>query len=245
MLHAFQRTEMLLGTEALEKLKNSKVAVFGVGGVGSYTVEALARTGVGNLVLIDSDTVCVSNINRQIHATVETVGKPKVEVMKERVLLINPEANVTTYEALYNAETAESLLNEDYDYVVDAIDMVTSKIDLIVRCKEKNIPIISAMGAANKLDPTQLEVTDIYKTSVCPLAKVMRHELKKRRVKKLKVVYSKEPALKPTQPEPTGEVPEPGTWTRRQIPASVAFVPSVSGLIIAGEVIKELIGYKK
>nr|WP_307993112.1 tRNA threonylcarbamoyladenosine dehydratase [uncultured Niameybacter sp.] len=244
MLHAFQRTEMLIGKEALDKLKNSKVAVFGIGGVGSYTVEALARTGVGNLVLIDSDTVCVSNINRQIHATTQTVGRPKVEVMKERILLINPEANVTIHQALYNAETAEELLSTDYDYVVDAIDMVTSKIDLIVRCKEKGIPIISAMGAANKLDPTKLEVTDIYKTSVCPLAKVMRHELKKRRVKKLKVVYSKEPALTPTQPEPTGETPAPGTWVRRQIPASVAFVPSVSGLIIAGEVIRELIDYK-
>ncbi|MEG2894977.1 MAG: tRNA threonylcarbamoyladenosine dehydratase [Niameybacter sp.] len=245
MLHAFQRTEMLLGKEALETLKNSTVAVFGIGGVGSYTVEALARTGVGNLVLIDSDTICVSNINRQIHANTTTVGQAKVEAMKERILLINPEAHVITHEKLYNAETAESLLSTEYDYVVDAIDMVTSKIDLIVRCKEKDIPIISAMGAANKLDPTQLEVTDIYKTSVCPLAKVMRHELKKRRVKELKVVYSKEPALTPTQPEPTGEAPTPGTWTRRQIPASVAFVPSVSGLIIAGEVIKELIGYKK
>lgn len=245
MLHAFQRTEMLIGKEALDKLKNSKVAVFGIGGVGSYTVEALARTGVGNLVLIDSDTICVSNINRQIHANTETVGRPKVEVMKERIQLINPEAQVTTYQALYNAETAEQLLSEDYDYVVDAIDMVTSKIDLIVRCKEKGIPIMSAMGAANKLDPTQLEVTDLYKTSVCPLAKVMRHELKKRGVKKLKVVYSKEPALTPTQPEPTGEAPAPGTWVRRQIPASVAFVPSVSGLIIAGEVVKDLIDYSK
>lgn len=242
MLHAFQRTEMLLGSEALETLKNSTVAIFGVGGVGSYTAEALARTGVGHLVLIDSDTVCVSNINRQVHATTETVGRPKVEVMKERIALINPDAKVTTYQMLYNAETAESMLSEEYDYVVDAIDMVTSKIDLVVRCKEKNIPIISAMGAANKMDPTRLEVSDIYKTSVCPLAKVMRQELKKRRVKKLKVVYSKETPLKPLQPEP-GEIPASG-WTRRQIPASVAFVPSVSGLIIAGEIVKELIGYK-
>lgn len=242
MLHAFQRTEMLLGSDALETLKNSKVAIFGVGGVGSYTAEALARSGVGHLVLIDSDTVCVSNINRQVHATTETVGKPKVEVMKERIKLINPEAEVTIYQKLYNAETAESMLSTDYDYVVDAIDMVTSKIDLIVRCKEKNIPIMSAMGAANKVDPTQLEVSDIYKTSVCPLAKVLRHELKKRRVKKLKVVYSKELPLKPSQPEP-GEIPASG-WTRRQIPASVAFVPSVSGLIIAAEIVKDLIGYK-
>lgn len=236
MLHTFTRTEMVVGTENLEKLKNSKVAIFGVGGVGSYTAEALARTGVGNLVLIDHDEVSLTNLNRQIHATVDTIDKAKVEVMKERILSINPEANVEIFKEVYNADTAEKMLKADYDYVVDAIDMVTSKIDLIVRCKEMNIPIISAMGAANKMDPTKLEVTDIYKTSVCPLAKVLRHELKKRRVKKLKVVYSKEQPIKPL-PLETSDV-------RREVPGSVAFVPSVSGLIIASVVVRDIIGYK-
>lgn len=236
MLHTFTRTEMVVGTENLEKLKNSKVAIFGVGGVGSYTAEALARTGVGNLVLIDHDEVSLTNLNRQIHATVDTIDKPKVEVMKERILSINPEANVEIFKEVYNADTAEKMLKADYDYVVDAIDMVTSKIDLVVRCQEMNIPIISAMGAANKMDPTKLEVTDIYKTSVCPLAKVLRHELKKRRVKKLKVVYSKEQPIKPL-PLETSDV-------RREVPGSVAFVPSVSGLIIASVVVRDIIGYK-
>ncbi|MDF2594331.1 MAG: thiF2 [Clostridia bacterium] len=250
MLHAFSRTEMLIGTEGLDKLKESSVAVFGIGGVGSYTVEALARSGVGKLILVDDDDVCLTNINRQLHATRKTVGKAKVEVMKDRVLEINPKIEVVAYRALYNAETAESMFQETYSYVVDAIDMVTSKIDLVERCQRMNIPIISAMGAANKLDPTQLEVTDIYKTSMCPLAKVMRHELKKRGVKKLKVVYSKEKPIKPidlgggcktncicTNKDRT-------CADRRHIPGSVAFVPSVSGLIIAGEVIKDLVGYK-
>ncbi|MGL4346058.1 MAG: tRNA threonylcarbamoyladenosine dehydratase [Cellulosilyticaceae bacterium] len=233
MIHTFTRTEMLVGTEGLERLKNSKVAIFGVGGVGSYTAEALARTGVGNLVLIDHDDIALSNVNRQIHATQDTVDRAKVEVMKERILSINPDANVEVFKEVYNAETAEHILKQDYDYVVDAIDMVTSKIDLIVRCQAMGIPIMSAMGAANKLDPTKLEVTDIYKTSVCPLAKVLRHELKKRRVKKLKVVYSKEQPIKPLQLE-TSDV-------RREVPGSVAFVPSVSGLIIAAEIVRELI----
>lgn len=249
MIHAFSRTEMLIGTEALNKLKSSCVAVFGVGGVGSYVVEALARSGVGKFVLIDDDDVCVSNINRQIHATCDTVGEAKVELMKKRVLSINPEAEVITFRELYTAETADRMLLDEYDYVVDAIDMVTSKIDLIKRCKERNIPIISAMGAANKMDPTQLEVTDIYKTSVCPLAKVMRHELKKLGIKKLKVVYSKEKAIKPIEviaPSDSNapKIPEPGsTKVKRQTPGSVAFVPSVSGLIIASEVVKDIIGY--
>lgn len=233
MTHTFIRTEMLVGSEGLDRLQNSTVAIFGVGGVGSYTAEALARTGVGHLVLIDHDEIALSNLNRQIHATLATVDQPKVEVMKERILSINPGTKVETFKEVYNAESAEHLLRKDYDYVVDAIDMVTSKIDLIVRCKEMGVPIISAMGAANKLDPTKLEVTDIYKTSVCPLAKVMRHELKKRRVKKLKVVYSKEQPIKPIQLE-TSDV-------RREVPGSVAFVPSVSGLIIAAEIVKELI----
>lgn len=240
MLHAFSRTEMLIGTEGLNKLKASTVAVFGVGGVGSYTVEALARAGVGKLILIDHDTVCVSNINRQIHATTKTVGKPKAVVMKERILEINPELDVVVYEEAYTAESAERLLSTEYDYVVDAIDMVTSKIDLIVRCQAMNIPIISAMGAANKLDPTKLVVTDIYKTSMCPLAKVMRKELKARHVKKLKVVYSTEKPIKPDQSLVQGGA---GAG-RRETPGSVSFVPSVSGLIIAGEVVRALVGDK-
>lgn len=240
MLHAFSRTEMLIGTENLNKLKSSTVAVFGVGGVGSYTVEALARAGVGKLVLIDHDTVCISNINRQIHATSKTVGQSKAALMKARVLEINPEAEVIAYEEMYTAETADKLLSTDYDYVVDAIDMVTAKIDLIVRCKAMNIPIISAMGAANKLDPTKLVVTDIYKTSVCPLAKVMRKELKARHVKKLKVVYSTETPVKPDQSLTHGGAGA----SRRQTPGSMCFVTSVSGLIIAGEVVRSLIGYQ-
>ena len=231
---------MLIGTEGLDKLKASTVAVFGVGGVGSYAVEALARAGVGKLILVDHDTVCISNINRQIHATTKTVGQPKAALMKARVLEINPEAEVIVYEEAYTAQSAEHLLSTEYDYVIDAIDMVTSKIDLIVRCKAMNIPIISAMGAANKLDPTKLVVTDIYKTSMCPLAKVMRKELKARHVKKLKVVYSTEAPIKPDQNLKHGGAGA----SRRETPGSVSFVPSVSGLIIAGEVVRSLIGYQ-
>ena len=249
MLHAFSRTEMLIGTEGINKLKESTVAVFGIGGVGSYTVEALARSGIGKLILVDDDEVCLTNINRQIHATRKTVGKSKVEVMKDRVLEINPKIEVVTFQELYNAENADRMLSRDYSYVVDAIDMVTSKIDMIERCQAMGIPIISAMGAANKLDPTQLEVTDIYKTSMCPLAKVMRHELRKRDIKKLKVVYSKEKPIKPIdlgggcKTECICTNKDRTCADRRAIPGSVAFVPSVSGLIIAGEVIKDLIGY--
>lgn len=235
MLGPFQRTELLIGQEAVEKLKKSKVAVFGVGGVGSFAVEALARCAVGTLVLVDKDDVCITNINRQIHATIKTVGKPKVDVMAERIKEINPDCNVITYKAFYNKETANELLKDDYDYVIDAIDTVSSKIDLVVRCKEKNIPIISSMGAGNKLDPTKFEVADIYKTSVCPLAKVMRTELKKLGVKDLKVVYSKEQPIKVNVNEKLN------LSQRKQIPASISFVPSVVGLIIAGEVIKDLI----
>jgi len=249
MLHAFSRTEMLIGTAGINKLKESTVAVFGIGGVGSYTVEALARSGIGKLILVDDDEVCLTNINRQIHATRKTVGKSKVEVMKDRVLEINPKIEVVTFQELYNAENADRMLSRDYSYVVDAIDMVTSKIDMIERCQAMGIPIISAMGAANKLDPTQLEVTDIYKTSMCPLAKVMRHELRKRDIKKLKVVYSKEKPIKPIdlgggcKTECICTNKDRTCADRRAIPGSVAFVPSVSGLIIAGEVIKDLIGY--
>lgn len=237
MLHPFSRSEMLIGKTGLAKLKASTVAVFGVGGVGSYAVEALIRSGVGKLVLIDHDEVCISNINRQIHAMSDTVGQSKVELMKERALKINPEVKIITYKEKYTAETASELLSKDYDYVVDAIDMVTSKIDLIMRCQQMGIPIISAMGAANKLDPTRLKVADLYQTSVCPLAKVMRRELKKRGVKKLKVVYSEEETCVPDQ-----ELVQGGAGAnRRQTPGSMVFVTATSGLIIAAEVVKDLI----
>lgn len=237
MLHPFSRTEMLIGVDGLKKLQESTIAVFGIGGVGSYTVEALARSGVGHLVLIDHDDVCISNINRQVHATSKTVGKSKAELMKARILEINPNCKVTAYQEKYTVDNGMELLSKDYDYVIDAIDMVTSKIDLIVRCKEMNIPIISAMGAANKLDPTKLAVTDLYKTSMCPLAKVMRHELRKRGVKKLKVVYSTEQPVVPNQDLVHGGAGS----NRRQTPGSMIFVTATSGLIIAAEVVKALV----
>ncbi|WP_066072457.1 tRNA threonylcarbamoyladenosine dehydratase [Alkalithermobacter thermoalcaliphilus] len=224
---------MLIGTENLNKLKQSTVAVFGIGGVGTFVVEGLVRSGVEKLVLIDYDNICITNINRQIHATTKTVGRPKVEVMKERILEINPKAQVIAYKELYNSENASKLLSKEYTYVVDAIDMVSSKLDLIQRCKQMNIPIISSMGAGNKLNPTMLEVSDIYKTSVCPLARVMRYELRKRGIEKLKVVYSKETPI-----TPKNMVNDPN---RRQTPGSVSFVPSVAGLIIASEVVKDII----
>ncbi len=253
MLHQFSRTELLIGEEALQKLKDSTVAIFGIGGVGSYTVEGLARSGVGKIVLIDDDCVCLTNINRQLIATHKTVGKAKVEVMKERILEINPQAEVTTYQTFYLPDTADQFNFDEYDYIVDAIDTVTAKIDLICKAQAKNIPIISSMGAGNKLDPTKFEVTDIFKTSICPLAKVMRKELKKRGIPSLKVVYSKESPIVPTETETsscaTSCICPSGTTrkctTRRQIPGSVSFVPSVAGLIIAGEVVKDLAVNKK
>ncbi|MBU5677835.1 tRNA threonylcarbamoyladenosine dehydratase [Alkaliphilus sp. MSJ-5] len=248
-LHSFSRTELLIGTDGLEKLKNSKIAVFGIGGVGTFAVEALARSGVSKFVLVDHDDICLTNINRQIHALRSTVGKAKVEVMKERILDINPKAEVTVYRELYNSESAEKLIADDYDYVVDAIDMVTSKLDLIERCKKRGISIISCMGAGNKLDPTRLEVSDIYKTSICPLAKVMRKELRKRGIKDLKVIYSKEEPITPLEIEGNScktncicTNKETATCTaRRQIPGSVSFVPSVAGLIIASQIVKDII----
>lgn len=252
MLNQFSRTELLLGSEAMEKLANSRVAVFGIGGVGGYTAEALARSGVGSIDLIDDDKVCLTNINRQLIATRKTIGKYKVDVMKERILEINPKANVQTYQCFYLPDTADQFDFSQYSYIVDAIDTVSAKIDLVLRAQENNVPIISCMGAGNKLDPTKFEVTDIYKTSICPLAKVMRKELKVRGVKKLKVVYSKEPARKPLEDMSvsckTGCICPPGTTrkctAKRQIPGSVSFVPSVAGLIIAGEVIKDIAGIK-
>jgi len=250
MPHAFSRTEMLIGPENLKKLRESKVAIFGIGGVGTFAAEGLARCGIGSFVLIDSDDVCITNINRQIHATTKTIGKAKVEVMKNRILEINPEAEVITYKELYNSESAERLLSHDYSYVVDAIDMVSAKLDLIVRCKEMNIPIISSMGAGNKLNPTMLEVDDIYNTSVCPLAKVIRTELRKRGIQSLKVVYSKEVPIKPLPMEEKCGTDcicpnyNKTSIKKRQIPGSISFVPSVAGLIIASEVVKDIIGIK-
>lgn len=235
MENRFSRTEILIGTENMEKLKNARVAVFGVGGVGGYVVEALARSGVGTLDLIDDDKVSLTNINRQIIATTSTIGKYKVDVAKDRVLDINPEATVNIYKTFYLPETAEQFDFSQYDYIVDAIDTVTGKLQLVEQAEKSGTAIISSMGAGNKMDPTAFEVADIIQTSVCPLAKVMRRELKKRGIQKLKVVYSKEKALIPQ------EIEEEEIHGKRQIPGSNAFVPSVVGLIIAGEVIKDII----
>lgn len=248
MLNQFSRTELLLGKDAMEKLADSRVAVFGIGGVGGYTVEALARSGVGTIDIIDDDKVCLTNINRQIYATQKTVGKYKVDVAKERILEINPQANVNIFKTFYSPETVDSFDFNNYDYVVDAIDTVTGKIELIMNADKTGTPIISSMGAGNKLNPAEFEVADIYKTSVCPLAKVMRHELRKRGIKKLKVVYSKEKPITPIEDMAISCkahcICPPGTarkcTQRRQVPGSNAFVPSVVGLIIAGEVIKDL-----
>ena len=235
MLDQFARTELLLGKDAVEHLSHCRVAVFGIGGVGGYVCEALARSGVGSFDLIDNDKVCLSNINRQIIATMKTVGEYKTQAMKNRILDINPEAVVNTYECFFLPETAADFPFDQYDYVVDAIDTVTAKIELVMQCQKAGVPIISSMGAGNKLDPTQFRVADIYKTKMDPLAKVMRRELKKRGVTKLKVVYSEEEpiSLPESEPQPNG---------RRSTPGSTAFVPSVAGLIIAGEVIKDLTG---
>ncbi len=248
MLNQFSRTELLLGKDNIEHLANARVAVFGIGGVGGYTVEALARSGVGTLDLIDDDKVCLTNVNRQILATRSTVGKYKVDVAKDRILDINPHAVVNTYKTFYMPNTADQFDFSQYDYVVDAIDTVTGKIQLVEQANACGVPIISSMGAGNKLDASAFEVADIYKTSVCPLAKVMRRELKKRRIRHLKVVYSKEQPLEPIDDMaiscrqhcicPPGAVRK--CTERRAIPGSTAFVPSVVGLIIAGEVVKDL-----
>lgn len=250
MLNQFSRTELLLGNAAMEKLTASRVAVFGIGGVGGYTVEALVRSGIGAIDIIDDDKVCLTNINRQIYATRKTIGQYKVDVAKERILDINPDIKVTAYKTFYTPETSSQFDFSAYDYVVDAIDTVTGKIELVMNAAKAGTPIISSMGAGNKLNPAAFEVADIYKTSVCPLARVMRYELKKRGIKKLKVVYSKE---KPITPIDNNEISckthcvcPPGTQrkctARRQVPGSTAFVPSVAGLIIAGEIIKDLTG---
>jgi tRNA A37 threonylcarbamoyladenosine dehydratase len=248
MLNQFSRSQLLLGADGIEKLSKAKVAVFGIGGVGGYTVEALARTGVGSFVLVDDDKVCLTNLNRQIHATRKTVGQYKAEVMRDRILDINPDCQVEVRKCFYLPENAHEFDFSEYSYVVDAVDTVTAKLEIIMRAKESNVPVISCMGAGNKLDPTQFHVADIYKTTMCPLAKVMRRECKKRGIKKLKVVYSTE---KPTRPLEdmsiscrTHCICPPGAQhkctERRDIPGSVAFVPSVAGLIIAAEVVKDL-----
>ncbi|MCR5609547.1 MAG: tRNA threonylcarbamoyladenosine dehydratase [Lachnospiraceae bacterium] len=250
MLNQFSRTQLLFGEDSMKKLENSRVAVFGVGGVGGYVCEALVRSGVGHFDIIDDDKVCLTNINRQIIATRKTVGKYKVDVMEERMSDINPKVEVNKYKCFFLPENADDFPFDKYDYVVDAVDTVTAKIELVMKCKKEGVPIISSMGAGNKLEASAFKVSDIYKTKMCPLAKVMRHELKKRGVEKLKVVYSEE---KPTRPLEDMSIScrsncicPPGAerkcTDRRDIPGSVAFVPSVAGLIIAGEVVKDITG---
>ena len=229
MSETFIRTEMLLGADNMSRLKNSHIAVFGLGGVGGHTVEALARCGVGKFTLFDNDTISESNLNRQIIATCDTLGMQKTEAMKNRILSINPLADVALNNVFYLPENANDFSFDNYDYIIDAIDTISAKIELVVRAEKSNIPIISSMGTGNKLDPTRFEIEDIYKTSVCPLARVMRRELKLRGIKKLKVVYSKEDPVRPADYESKG-----------RIPGSTSFVPSVAGLIIASEVVKDI-----
>ena len=250
MLNQFSRTQLLLGESAMQELANKRVAVFGIGGVGGYACEALVRSGIGAFDLIDDDKVCLTNLNRQIIATRKTVGKYKTEVMKERMLEINPNVDVRIHNCFFLPENADKFPFDEYDYIIDAVDTVTAKISIIMKANELGIPVISSMGAGNKLDPTAFMVADIYKTRVCPLAKVMRRELKKRGVKKLKVVYSEEQPTRPIEDMSiscrTNCICPPGAehkcTERRDIPGSVAFVPSVVGLIIAGEVIKDIAG---
>ena len=240
MPEQFSRTELLYGAEAMEKLKASRVAVFGIGGVGGYVVEALARSGIGALDLIDFDKVCLSNLNRQIIATLKTLGEYKVDAAEERIRDINPDCVVRTYKTMFMPETQEEFDFRQYDYVVDAIDTVKGKLAIIEKAKEASVPVISSMGAGNKLNPAMFEVADIYETSICPLAKVMRHECRKRGIRSLKVVYSKEEPVKPSDSQ---EKTDDSTG-RRSVPGSTAFVPSAAGLIIAGEVINDLVKLK-
>lgn len=244
MQNQFSRTELLLGKDGMERLRRARVAVFGVGGVGGYTVEALARSGIGTLELIDNDRVCPTNINRQILATRRTVGQFKVDAARERILDINPDANVYTHKTFFTPQTAAQFDFSQYDYVVDAIDTMAGKLELAQRAQKAGVPIISSMGAGNKMDPSAFQVADIYDTSVCPLARIMRRELKRRGIERLKVVYSREPPMIPaggadSPPDGAGEGPR-----RRQTPGSNAFVPAVAGLIIAGEVVRDLTGVR-
>ncbi len=248
MLNQFSRTQLLFGEEAMETLANKRVAIFGIGGVGGYVCESLVRTGVGHFDIVDDDKVCLTNINRQIIATRKTVGKDKVEVMKERMLDINPKADIRVHKCFFLPENADDFPFEEYDYVVDAVDTVTAKIEIIMRCKELGVPVISCMGAGNKLDPSRFRVSDLYKTTMCPLAKVMRREMKKRGVKNLKVVFSDEKPVTPLEDMsisckkncicPPGA--ERKCTDRRAIPGSTAFAPAVAGLILASEVVKDL-----
>ncbi len=250
MQHAFSRFEMLVGQNAIEKLKNSRVAVFGIGGVGSFAVEGLVRSGVGKFILVDDDLVCLTNLNRQLHATRKTIGRPKVDVMKERILDINPKAEVVTHRLFYLPQTAGTLLDGEIDYIIDAIDTVTAKIDLVLRAREKGIPILSSMGTGNKYDPTKLRITDISKTTIDPLARVMRKELRTRGITSLKVLFSDELPSKTRETDrssckencvcPAGT--DRKCTDRRNIPGSSAFVPPAAGLIIASEVVKDLLG---
>lgn len=248
MLTQFSRTQLLLGKDSMKKLHDAHIAVFGIGGVGGYVCEALVRSGVRRFDLIDDDKVCLTNLNRQIIATRKTVGKYKAEVMKERILEINPDCEVNVHKCFFLPENADDFDFDNYDYIVDAVDTVTAKIELVMKAKEKNVPIICSMGAGNKLDASMFKVSDIYKTKVCPLAKVMRRELKKRGVRKLKVVYSEEQPIRPIEDMSiscrTHCICPPGAkhkcTERRDIPGSVAFVPSVVGLIIAGEIVKDI-----
>lgn len=248
MQNQFSRTELLIGKQGIEKLHNAKVAIFGIGGVGSFVVEGLVRAGIKDFILVDKDTVDLTNLNRQIIATMKTIGKPKVEVAKERILEINPNANVEIYQEFFMPDSKE-ILHKNISYVIDSIDTVTAKIELVLRANKLNIPIISSMGTGNKLDPTQFEITDIYKTSVCPLAKVMRKELRSRGVTELKVLYSKEEPIKLNKNKDNSsginclssnqDVKE--SMENNHVPGSISFVPSVAGLIIAGEVVKDII----
>ena len=249
MLNQFSRTELLIGKEGIEKLKNSKVAIFGIGGVGSFVVEGLVRAGVEKFVLIDDDKICLTNLNRQIIATRKTIGKYKVDIAKERILEINPNANVEVYKEFYMPESKTNIINKELSYVVDCVDTVTAKIEIIMQAKKENIPVISSMGTGNKLDPSKFEITDIYKTNICPLAKVMRKELRKRNIDSLKVIYSEEEPIKPDDTSSssckTNCICPPGTkrkcTIRNQVPGSISFVPSVAGLMIAGEIVKDII----
>lgn len=237
MQEQFVREELLIGKTGIEKLKHAKVAIFGIGGVGSFATEGLARAGIGNFILVDNDNIDISNLNRQIHAAMDTVGKYKIDVMKQRILSINPNAKVEIYNEFFMPNCNKNIIDESIDYIIDAVDTVTAKIELVVQANRKNIPIISSMGTGNKLDPTKFEVADIYNTSVCPLAKVMRKELSKRGIQKLKVVYSKEEPIKPYE----DSVIEEMQTNKRKTPGSISFVPSVAGLIMTGEVVKDII----
>ena len=225
---------MLIGVDNLEKIRNSKIAIFGIGGVGSYVVEGLVRAGVENFILVDNDEIAITNINRQIHATHKTIGQPKVEVMESRIKEINPNANVEVHKLFYMPNCEEKIIDKSINYIIDAVDTVSAKIELITQAKKLNIPIISCMGTGNKMNPTQLEIADIEKTSVCPLAKIMRKELRQRGISKVKVLYSKEEPIKPQFQTEENNI-------KKQVPGSISFVPSVAGLIIASEVIKDII----